>query len=257
MTVARTTRETDITIRLVLDGSGRASAKTGVGFYDHLLTALGHHGLFDLDIQATGDLEIDEHHTVEDVALVLGAAFNEALADRAAINRYGSAMVPMDESLAHGRRRRRRPPVRRDRPAVPRRAGRRAAAAADPARVRIVRADLGHDAAPDAAPAATTTTSRRRRSRRSARALRIACEIDPRRTRRGVHEGRRSDERRGRGARRAVPDRGRRLRRRQPRQHRPGPPGRRCGRRAGCASGGARGRRRARRARASAPPRRR
>ena len=98
--VTRRTRETDITIRLVLDGQGRASAKTGIGFYDHLLTALGHHGLFDLEIEAAGDLEIDEHHTVEDVALVLGAAFNEALADRAAINRYGSAIVPMDESLA-------------------------------------------------------------------------------------------------------------------------------------------------------------
>jgi imidazoleglycerol-phosphate dehydratase len=100
VTVARTTKETDITIRLVLDGSGKAEVTTGVGFYDHLLTALGHHGLFDLDIQAQGDLHIDEHHTVEDVALVLGAAFNEALADRAAINRYGSATVPMDESLA-------------------------------------------------------------------------------------------------------------------------------------------------------------
>jgi imidazoleglycerol-phosphate dehydratase len=100
VTVARTTKETDVTIRLVLDGSGRASAKTGVGFYDHLLTALGHHGLFDLDVQAAGDLEIDEHHTVEDVALVLGAAFNEALADRAAINRYGWATIPMDESIA-------------------------------------------------------------------------------------------------------------------------------------------------------------
>jgi imidazoleglycerol-phosphate dehydratase len=100
VTVARKTRETDITIRLVLDGSGKASADTGVGFYDHLLTALGHHGLFDLEIRATGDLKIDEHHTVEDVALVLGAAFNEALADRAGINRYGSAIVPMDEALA-------------------------------------------------------------------------------------------------------------------------------------------------------------
>jgi imidazoleglycerol-phosphate dehydratase len=100
VTVARTTKETDITIRLVLDGSGRASATTGVGFYDHLLTALGHHGLFDLEVQASGDLEVDEHHTVEDVALVLGAAFNEALGDRAAINRYGWAIVPMDESLA-------------------------------------------------------------------------------------------------------------------------------------------------------------
>jgi imidazoleglycerol-phosphate dehydratase len=98
--VSRKTRETDVTIRLTLDGSGRASATTGIGFYDHLLTALGHHGLFDLDVNATGDLEVDEHHTVEDVALVLGAAFNEALADRAAINRFGSAIVPMDESIA-------------------------------------------------------------------------------------------------------------------------------------------------------------
>jgi imidazoleglycerol-phosphate dehydratase len=100
VTVARRTRETDIAIRLVLDGTGRASVRTGIGFYDHLLTAFGHHGLFDLEITATGDLEVDEHHTVEDVALVLGAAFNEALADRAAINRFGSAVVPMDESLA-------------------------------------------------------------------------------------------------------------------------------------------------------------
>jgi imidazoleglycerol-phosphate dehydratase len=99
-TVTRKTRETEITIGLALDGQGRASARTGIGFYDHLLTALGHHGLFDLEIEAAGDLEIDEHHTVEDVALVLGAAFNEALADRSAINRYGSAIVPMDESLA-------------------------------------------------------------------------------------------------------------------------------------------------------------
>jgi len=100
VTVARKTRETDITIHLALDGTGAASARTGIGFYDHLLTALGHHGLFDLEIQAAGDLQIDEHHTVEDVALVLGAAFNEALGDRVAINRFGSAVVPMDESLA-------------------------------------------------------------------------------------------------------------------------------------------------------------
>jgi imidazoleglycerol-phosphate dehydratase len=98
--VARKTRETDIAVTLVLDGTGRASASTGIGFYDHLLTALGHHGLFDLEITATGDLDVDEHHTVEDVALVLGAAFNEALDDRAGIARYGSAIVPMDESLA-------------------------------------------------------------------------------------------------------------------------------------------------------------
>ena len=98
--VARRTRETEIELALGLDGSGRATVDTGVGFYDHLLTALGHHGLFDLDIQARGDLEIDEHHTVEDVALVLGAAFAEALGDRSGIRRFGDSSVPMDESVA-------------------------------------------------------------------------------------------------------------------------------------------------------------
>jgi imidazoleglycerol-phosphate dehydratase len=100
VTVSRRTKETDITISLVLDGTGAARVATGVGFYDHLLTALGHHGLFDLEITASGDLEVDEHHTVEDVALVLGAAFLEALGGREAIRRYGDATVPMDESLA-------------------------------------------------------------------------------------------------------------------------------------------------------------
>jgi imidazoleglycerol-phosphate dehydratase len=100
VTAARRTRETDITITLDLDGTGTASVATGVGFYDHLLTAFAHHGLFDLVIEATGDLEVDEHHTVEDVALVLGAAFAEALGDRAGIRRFGDAAVPMDESVA-------------------------------------------------------------------------------------------------------------------------------------------------------------
>jgi len=100
VTVARRTRETEVTVGLDLDGSGRCSIETGVGFYDHLLGSLGHHGLFDLDIRATGDLVVDEHHTVEDVALVLGAAFAEALGDRAGINRFGEAAVPMDEALA-------------------------------------------------------------------------------------------------------------------------------------------------------------
>jgi imidazoleglycerol-phosphate dehydratase len=100
VTVARRTRETDITVRLDLDGSGRASIATGVGFYDHLLTSFAHHGLFDLEVTAQGDLEVDEHHTVEDVALVLGAAFAEALGDRAGIRRFGDASVPMDESVA-------------------------------------------------------------------------------------------------------------------------------------------------------------
>ena len=100
VTVARQTRETDITVTLDLDGSGTADIRTGVGFYDHLLTSFAHHGLFDLTIEAKGDLEIDEHHTVEDVALVLGAAFAEALGDRAGIRRFGDAAVPMDESIA-------------------------------------------------------------------------------------------------------------------------------------------------------------
>ena len=100
VTVARATRETQITLTLDLDGSGSAAVATGIGFYDHLLTSFAHHGLFDLVIDAKGDLEVDEHHTVEDVALVLGAALAEALGDRAAIGRFGDASVPMDESLA-------------------------------------------------------------------------------------------------------------------------------------------------------------
>ena len=100
VTVTRRTRETDITIRLDLDGSGQASIATGVGFYDHLLTSFAHHGLFDLEVAASGDLEVDEHHTVEDVALVLGAAVAEALGERAGIRRFGDASVPMDESVA-------------------------------------------------------------------------------------------------------------------------------------------------------------
>ena len=98
--VTRSTRETDVTVELRLDGEGRANVQTGVGFYDHLLGSLAHHGLFDLDVRASGDLHVDEHHTVEDVALVLGSAFAEALGDRAGIRRFGDAAVPMDESLA-------------------------------------------------------------------------------------------------------------------------------------------------------------
>jgi imidazoleglycerol-phosphate dehydratase len=99
-TVSRTTRETDIAITLDIDGVGRADVSTGIGFYDHLLTSFAHHGLFDLTIDARGDLEVDEHHTVEDVALVLGQGFADALDDRAGIERFGDASVPMDESIA-------------------------------------------------------------------------------------------------------------------------------------------------------------
>jgi len=100
VTVARRTRETDIAVTLDLDGTGAAEVRTGVGFLDHLLASFAHHGLFDLVIRATGDLETDEHHTVEDVALVLGSALAEALGDRAGIVRFGEASVPMDEALA-------------------------------------------------------------------------------------------------------------------------------------------------------------
>ncbi|MHB8959026.1 MAG: imidazoleglycerol-phosphate dehydratase HisB [Candidatus Limnocylindrales bacterium] len=96
----RATRETTVEVALTLDGAGRAEVGTGIGFYDHLLTSFAHHGLFDLVLHAKGDLEVDEHHTVEDVALVLGAAFAEALGDKAGINRFGDSSVPMDESLA-------------------------------------------------------------------------------------------------------------------------------------------------------------
>jgi imidazoleglycerol-phosphate dehydratase len=100
VTVARTTNETEVTITLGIDGGGHTSIDTGIGFYDHLLGALAHHGLFDLAIQADGDLQVDEHHTVEDVALVLGAAFAQALGDRAGIARFGQSSVPMDEAVA-------------------------------------------------------------------------------------------------------------------------------------------------------------
>jgi imidazoleglycerol-phosphate dehydratase len=99
-TVTRSTRETQITVTLKLDGTGETSIETGVGFFDHLLDSLAHHALFDLEVQATGDLVIDEHHTVEDVALVIGAALAAALADRSGIVRFGDAAVPMDESIA-------------------------------------------------------------------------------------------------------------------------------------------------------------
>ena len=98
-TIARTTSETDIRLTLELDGSGRADLSTGVGFLDHMLTALARHALFDLQVQATGDLHIDDHHTVEDVGIVLGQAFAQAVGDKRGIRRYGQAVVPMDEAL--------------------------------------------------------------------------------------------------------------------------------------------------------------
>lgn len=99
-TITRSTRETDITAKLNLDGSGVCKIDTGIGFFDHMLTALTVHGGMDLELKAMGDLHVDGHHTVEDTGIVLGTAFREALKTSGAIARYGSAFVPMDESLA-------------------------------------------------------------------------------------------------------------------------------------------------------------
>lgn len=97
--VERQTAETHILVELNLDGSGHHEISTGIGFLDHMLTAVAVHGLFDLTVKATGDLHIDSHHTIEDTAIVLGKAFNDALAERKGINRVGHAYVPMDEAL--------------------------------------------------------------------------------------------------------------------------------------------------------------
>jgi len=96
---SRKTRETQIRVRLNLDGSGRAQVKTGIGFFDHMLEALARHGLLDLQVECMGDLQVDGHHTVEDVGIVLGQALAQALGDRAGIRRYADAAVPLDESL--------------------------------------------------------------------------------------------------------------------------------------------------------------
>ncbi len=98
-TIHRQTLETDIQIALNLDGTGQHEISTGIGFLDHMLTAVAVHGLFDLTVKAVGDLHIDSHHTIEDTAIVLGKAFDQALGDRKGINRVGHAYVPMDEAL--------------------------------------------------------------------------------------------------------------------------------------------------------------
>jgi imidazoleglycerol-phosphate dehydratase len=98
-TIERTTRETTIRLFFAVDGTGRSNVSTGVGFFDHMLDHLAHHGLFDLEVECTGDLHIDEHHTVEDVSICLGQAIAEALGDRAGITRAAHAFVPMDEAL--------------------------------------------------------------------------------------------------------------------------------------------------------------
>ena len=99
-TIKRKTAETDITLTLALDGQGKSTISTGVPFFDHMLTLFAKHGLFDLDVAAKGDVDVDYHHTVEDVGLVLGEAFKQALGDKLGIRRYGFFILPMDESLA-------------------------------------------------------------------------------------------------------------------------------------------------------------
>ncbi len=96
----RATTETKVSVTLNLNGKGIADCNTGIGFFDHMLTLLTAHGGFDLKVEAEGDLEVDGHHTVEDTGIVLGQAFNKALGDKKDIQRFGTAFVPMDESLA-------------------------------------------------------------------------------------------------------------------------------------------------------------
>ncbi|MCI8270098.1 MAG: imidazoleglycerol-phosphate dehydratase HisB [Lachnospiraceae bacterium] len=97
--ITRTTRETDISLTLNLDGSGRAQIDTGIGFFDHMLHGFARHGLFDLTVKVKGDLEVDTHHTIEDTGIVLGNAIRQAVGDKAGIVRYGSRILPMDEAL--------------------------------------------------------------------------------------------------------------------------------------------------------------
>lgn len=98
-TVNRVTKETDISLTLNLDGSGKCNINTGIGFFDHMLNGFARHGLFDLDLTCKGDLEVDSHHSVEDCGIVLGEAIKQAVGEKKAIKRYGSAMLPMDEAL--------------------------------------------------------------------------------------------------------------------------------------------------------------
>lgn len=99
-TVTRTTSESDITVTIDLDGTGASQISTGIGFYDHMLTALSKHSLIDITVKAEGDLHIDGHHTIEDTAICLGQALREALGDKSGIRRYASAVVPLDEAVA-------------------------------------------------------------------------------------------------------------------------------------------------------------
>ena len=97
--ISRTTKETDIELSVDLDGTGTTDVETGIGFFDHMLTAFGRHGLFDLSVRCAGDLEVDGHHSVEDVGIVMGQAFAQALGDKRGIRRFGDIALPMDEAL--------------------------------------------------------------------------------------------------------------------------------------------------------------
>lgn len=97
--IVRKTGETDIALSLGIDGNGKTNIDTGIGFFDHMLNSFARHGLFDLDVKATGDLVVDCHHTIEDVGIVLGEAIKEAIGDKKAIKRYGSVILPMDDAL--------------------------------------------------------------------------------------------------------------------------------------------------------------
>lgn len=99
-TIQRKTKETNISVNLRIDGSGKYSVSTGIGFLDHMMELFARHGMFDIQLKCKGDLHVDDHHTTEDVAIALGQAFSKALNERAGIARYGSSYVPMDESLA-------------------------------------------------------------------------------------------------------------------------------------------------------------
>lgn len=99
--IERKTLETDILVDIDLDGSGKSTIDTGIGFLDHMLTLMAFHGSFDMEVRCTGDLYVDDHHTVEDIGIALGEAFNKALGDKRGIRRYASIYIPMDESLSH------------------------------------------------------------------------------------------------------------------------------------------------------------
>lgn len=99
-TITRKTKETDISVTLNLDGSGKGNIETGIGFFNHMLEGFARHGFFDLDMMIKGDLQVDGHHSVEDAGIVLGTAIKEALGDKSGIKRYGSSILPMDDALA-------------------------------------------------------------------------------------------------------------------------------------------------------------